>query len=116
MSDHWLWTTETALPQVLQALNTVSPQSKIIVLVPDAMSTKTSQITAHGWPGSNTLDTISPTQTDISNATCQCQAQNGHSVSSTQMISRSWQTPGYMPSSQPHKQASAGGSFPAMRI
>ncbi|KAJ5191898.1 uncharacterized protein N7498_010883 [Penicillium cinerascens] len=111
--------TETALPQILQVLSTISPQSKIIVLVPpDSAFAATA-----GYPSpaptllGNGMEPLSPLQMNASLG-CQCQMQSSTASSTAQMSSGPWTVPGtYTPRYPPHKmQSSPGGGLSGMRL
>ncbi|KAJ5182497.1 hypothetical protein N7492_000113 [Penicillium capsulatum] len=110
--------TETALPQILQVLNTVSPQSSIIVLVPDsAASTTATRMPTPGLLGNNTMDPVSPAQINTPGQACQFQAQSIPATTATQVGPDAWQTAGpYMVGLQAQKQPMSGGNFASMGL
>ncbi|KAJ5908619.1 hypothetical protein N7495_001301 [Penicillium taxi] len=92
--------TETSLPQILQALSSVSPQSKIIVVVPpDTTTSVTSSLGSPAiWPGSSSLRDYFPTPLNALNMACQCQDPSTNCISSAQTYSRTWNVPrSYIP-------------------
>ncbi|KAJ5980925.1 hypothetical protein N7481_008223 [Penicillium waksmanii] len=108
--------TETSFPQILQAMRIISPQTKIIVLVPpEPASTYPSP--PPSLLGSNVLDGIPSPQAGIQSPACQCQSQSAHlAPNNVQALSR-WTAPGSFSSGCPSHKIStpSGGSFPGIR-
>ncbi|KAJ5222073.1 uncharacterized protein N7469_010960 [Penicillium citrinum] len=67
--------TVSALPQVLQAMSSMSPQAKIIVLVPSE-SASTYPALSSSILGGNGLEVLSPSPPALRNVACMCQAQS----------------------------------------
>lgn len=107
---------ETSLPHMLQAMSNISPQTKIIVLVPPE-PTSPYPSPSPSLLGSNVLDGISSPQTGIQNPPCQCQSQSTHlAPNNVQALSR-WTVPGSFSSGCPSHKIStpSGGSFSGIR-
>ncbi|KAJ5104403.1 hypothetical protein NUU61_001750 [Penicillium alfredii] len=112
--------TEATLPQILQAINTMSPQSQIIVLVPqDSSSSVGHNAQTSSLNGENGFENpFSPTQVNSQSVACQCQSYNILSGSTHPAISRTWSVPGsFVPVCPLHKmQESAMGNCSVMML
>ncbi|CAI7608840.1 unnamed protein product [Penicillium bialowiezense] len=87
--------TEAALPQILQVINTMSPQSKVIVLVPPESSISTSIVpfmppNSSFGAGFNNMETDAATLHSPPNFGCICYPCNGQSGSSAESNSKTW--------------------------
>ncbi|KAJ5146471.1 uncharacterized protein N7515_001035 [Penicillium bovifimosum] len=93
--------TEAALPQIIQVINAMSPQYKVIVLVPPESPASAS---AHPFPtpdllhgaGHTGLEHTPPQQSNPQNMGCLC-SQNGYSAQSGHTAPRSWLGVGQCP-------------------
>ncbi|KAJ5685043.1 hypothetical protein N7536_007662 [Penicillium majusculum] len=107
--------TEEALPQIIQVINTMSPQYKVIVLVPPespasaSMASFPSQTSPYG-AGQNGSDHGSAAhQSNTQNLGCLCYPHNTHSGPPTHSTTRSWMGRGSYPQVCPlHKTVNTG--------
>lgn len=108
---------ETALPQILQAMSTVSPQTNVIVLVPSDSTSAYLSTPPSSLLGSNGLEGISSSQSGIQSLTCQCQPQSTHLAANNAQVVPRWSSSGSFSSGcSSHKiSSSSGTSFQGMR-
>ncbi|KAJ5167642.1 uncharacterized protein N7482_003236 [Penicillium canariense] len=86
--------TENALPQILQVLSTMSPQSKIIVLVsPDSVSAALGDTVTTTTVENNGSGFILPQIGNAQIPTCQCQSPNTSPTLATSFVPRPWTNP-----------------------
>ncbi|KOS43575.1 hypothetical protein ACN38_g5511 [Penicillium nordicum] len=114
--------TEEALPQIIQVINTMSPQYKVIVLVPPESPASASiasfpSSTSPYGPGNDASEQGPPSQQPNSqNIGCLCHTHTVHSGNSAQSTSRPWTGGGSYPQVCPlHKTVNAvppRGCFP----
>ncbi|KAJ5981441.1 hypothetical protein N7522_013862 [Penicillium canescens] len=109
--SYYVATAEAALPQILQVINTTSPQSKVIVLVPP---TSPASACIPSFPPSNSYtrfeNPATVAQQTPPRLTCLCHPQNIHY--------RSWMDAGsYMQGCPIHKFSnSSAGGFPVRML
>ncbi|KAJ5512108.1 hypothetical protein N7463_001660 [Penicillium fimorum] len=122
--------TEAALPQIIQVINTMSPEYKVIVLVPSespasaAMPSFPSPISLYGASvgvGHNGSDHGPATQQSNSqNMGCLCYPHNIHPAAAAQFASRPWRGGGSYAQTCPlHKMANQvppRGAFPVRML
>jgi hypothetical protein len=116
---------EGALPQILQVINTMSPQSKVIVLVPPE-SPASSSITpfpSSSPPynsGTHAVGNGGLQNLSSQNLGCLCHTHNMHSGSPVQSASREWTGTGQYAQTCPlHKippSSLPGGDFPVRML
>ncbi|CAI7606446.1 unnamed protein product [Penicillium palitans] len=114
--------TEEALPQIIQVINTMSPQYKVIVLVPPespasaSMASFPSPSSPYGTSHNGSERGSASQQPNSQNMGCQCYPHNVHSGDSAHSTSRPWMGGASYPHACPlHKTINTGpprGGFP----
>ncbi|CAG8900428.1 unnamed protein product [Penicillium egyptiacum] len=118
--------TEEALPQIIQVINTMSPQYKVIVLVPPdspasaSMASFPSQTTPYGAGHNGSDHGPAAQQPSSQNLACLCYPQNIHSGPPAHSASRPWMGSGsYVQNCPLHKTANPvppRGAFPVRMV
>ncbi|KAI3155435.1 hypothetical protein DTO046C5_8093 [Penicillium roqueforti] len=118
--------TEQALPQIIQVINTMSPQYKVIVLVPPespasaSMAVFPSPNYSYGSGHTGPNNGPAAQQSDSQSLGCLCYPQNIHPGPPAYSASKSWMGGGsYLQACPLHKMANSvtpGGAFPVRMI